>query len=160
MYVILALSMAVVGQATAKLDTAGLRELADIGTYLDLLERRLDKLVEGSEAQESGVSKRSRGYFLQMRQVIRHSLVWYGQRVAGEKDFDENIGCSEKVGVELSITRFIGVEPLLAEGGRLHQAQAISRHGPTDQTRAAEDQEMWTELGIELDATLLEEEAL
>ena len=151
MYAILALSMAVVGQATAKLDTAGLRELTDIGTYLNLLERRLDKLVEGSEGQESGVSKRSREYFLQMRQVIRHSLVWYGQRAAGEREFDEHIGCSEKVGVELSITRLIGVEPLLADDGPQYQAQVISRQELPHETRAVEEQGMWTELGIELD---------
>ena len=139
---------------------AGLRELADIGTYLHLLERRLDKLVEGSEAQESGISRRSRGYFLQMRQVIRHSLVWYGQRAAGEKEFDEHIGCSEKVGVDLSITRLIGVEPLLADGGPLNQAHVTSTQGRSHQIRAAEEQEMWTELGVEFDATFLEEEAL
>ncbi len=124
LYAVLALSIVVVGHVTEKLDADGLRQLVDIKRYLQLLESRLDKLVTRPNEQENNASEEKAGYFAQMRQIMRHSLVWCNQRASRGDGFDEHVGCAGKIGIELSILRLITVEPELAgSSSDLHQIE-------------------------------------
>ncbi|KAH8900700.1 hypothetical protein GQ53DRAFT_815563 [Thozetella sp. PMI_491] len=114
LYAVLAFSIVVAGRQTIKLDTASLRELADTERYLSLLERRLDGLASAADAAFGGTRELDIGYFSRMHQIMRHALSWYSQRTLTGRPFDENVGCEESPGVELSIIRLISVEPLLA----------------------------------------------